>query len=121
MEGKSGGDDYSPASIVTVDGEPISFLDPVWEKYDLRTGLPMGEHGTAIEALEWALDAGDRIREVDSAEDFMKYWREGGAMYDWPEYYKWLTPLPARAAREGREARVIELLFGHRGPVQPTA
>jgi len=111
MCGKGGGSDYAPASIVSVGGKAVSFLDPPWEHYDPATGLPYGEHGKSVEALEWALDVGDRVRELDDAKLFMRAWRDGSAWEEWPEYYHWLISGPPLLAPYPRRERIAELIF----------
>jgi hypothetical protein len=104
MVGKGGGCDYAPSAIVSVNGERMTFLDPPWlnAAYDDRTGRRYGDHGTAQQALEWALHEGDRVLEVDDPIQFLLAWREGGAWRDWPEFYRWLDPLPRSSASEVR-------------------
>lgn len=105
MVGKSGGNDYAPSAIVSLNGEKVSFLDPPWERpdYDPDTGRPWGDHGTLEQALEWALEDGDRIREVDDVETFLRVWREGRAWEEWPEFYRWLAPFPKAAMQAAVE------------------
>ena len=59
---------------------------------DLRTGRPVGDHGTANDAIDFALD----FAVCDQPVEFLKDWREGAAYEEWPEFYTWL------AAREAR-------------------
>ena len=55
---------------------------------DPRTGRPLGDHGTAIDAINWALDTEVTVNgECDS---FLRSWREGGAFEEFPEFYAWL-------------------------------
>lgn len=54
---------------------------------DPRTGRPVGDHGTAAQAIEWALDQNDDYAGVDC---FLRAWREGD-LGEWPEFYEWLT------------------------------
>jgi hypothetical protein len=52
-----------------------------------RTGRPIGDHGTANDAIEYVLES-----HVDlgcPAEDFLRCWRVGD-LDEWPEFYKWL-------------------------------
>lgn len=91
--------DISARCIFKLNGQPVSFGDPPWERYDPDTGRPMGDHGTASQAMHWAMDAGDRVREVDDVEEFMRAWRDGSAWEEWPEFYEWLEPWPAARAR----------------------
>lgn len=58
---------------------------------DARTGRPYGDHGTAMQAIEFALD--HLHVEHDT---FLNSWREGD-LDEWPEFYAWLakqTPAP---------------------------
>lgn len=48
-----------------------------------NTRLP-GDHGTALQAIEWALQHSDTY-----AVDFLESWRVGD-LAGWPEYYNWL-------------------------------
>lgn len=63
---------------------------------DERTGRPFGDHGTAVQALDYALD----VMEDDPALqlDFLEAWREGGAFEGWPEFYEWLRAREAPRA-----------------------
>lgn len=55
---------------------------------DPRTGREVGDHGTALQAIEWALDCLD---DHDGyVVPFLKAWREGN-LDEWPEYYTWLA------------------------------
>jgi hypothetical protein len=56
-------------------------------KLDPKTGRPFGDHGTAAQAIEFALDSGDSYFEVDT---FLRHWREGD-LDEWPEFYAWLA------------------------------
>ena len=78
-------------NIRKVNGAHQTFIDPPWEKYDPRTGRPFGNHGSANEAHLWGLEIGDRFREVDDFETFIKVWQEGSAFEEWPEFYRWLN------------------------------
>lgn len=52
---------------------------------DPRTGRPVGDHGTANDAIDFALEhAGMEERE------FLDAWRDGSAFDEWPEFYAWL-------------------------------
>jgi hypothetical protein len=53
---------------------------------DKRAGRPLDDHGTAAQAIEFALDSGDSYLEVDT---FLRAWREGD-LDEWPEFYEWL-------------------------------
>lgn len=52
---------------------------------DPRTGRAVGNHGTAVQAIDYALGqtAGD-------VETFLRAWREG-SLEEWPEFYAWLA------------------------------
>jgi len=54
---------------------------------DPHTGRPLGDHGTAGQAIEFALDKTDYYHEMD---DFLRAWREGD-LGEWPEFYEWLA------------------------------
>lgn len=54
---------------------------------DNRTGRPIGDHGTALDAINWLLDVADPY---DDNSEFLHCWREGD-LGDWPDYYKWLN------------------------------
>jgi hypothetical protein len=54
---------------------------------DTNTGRPFGDHGTANDALDYALDV---IEDWAEMVDFLFAWREGAAYEDWPEFYHWL-------------------------------
>jgi hypothetical protein len=63
---------------------------------DPRTGRPCGDHGTAEQAIRYALDhAGNECQE------FLQAWNEG-ALDEWPEFYPWL------AAQEGSDNARIQ-------------
>lgn len=52
---------------------------------DPNTGRPYGDHGTATDAINYALS-----RETGGdAATFLYCWREGN-LDEWPEYYGWL-------------------------------
>lgn len=55
---------------------------------DPRTGRTPGDHGTANQALEFALDHSDG--DLGNMEAFLRAWREGDAAEEWPEFYDWL-------------------------------
>lgn len=54
-------------------------------KKDPSTGRPFGDHGTAQDAIDFAVDilAGEH-------HTFLKCWREGN-LTEWPEFYHWLA------------------------------
>jgi hypothetical protein len=52
---------------------------------DPRTGRPNGDHGTANDAIDFALDTSSGLE----AEDFLRAWRDG-SLEEWPDYYVWL-------------------------------
>ncbi len=54
---------------------------------DPRTGRHFGDHGTAVQAINYALD-----HEPDDGMTFLKAWREGD-LGEWPEFYAWLAPV----------------------------
>jgi hypothetical protein len=56
-------------------------------KLDPRTGRPFGDHGSAAQALEYALDHLAGYADIDV---FLRAWREG-ALDEWHEFYAWLA------------------------------
>jgi hypothetical protein len=54
-----------------------------FETIDPRTGRPIGDHGTASQAIAFALNVGSE------AEDFLRAWRDG-SLEEFPEFYEWL-------------------------------
>lgn len=56
------------------------------------TGRPLGDHGTANDALEFALDdpCGAIGGDAYNLKGFLEDWREGAAYEEWPEFYEWL-------------------------------
>lgn len=93
--------DIAAPSILKLNGQSVSFADPVWERYDENTGRPFGDHGTATQALEWAIQNGSGNWD---AMDFLLAWRDGSAWEEWPEFYEWLMPWPAERARRSNGA-----------------
>jgi hypothetical protein len=56
---------------------------------DPRTGRPLGDHGTALQAIDWILNhcnSSDRFE----IQPFLKSWMEGD-LDEWPEFYEWLS------------------------------
>lgn len=88
--------DIAASSIFKLNGKPVSFGDPAWERYDPDTGRTFGDHGTAVQAMEWAFNNGGLEWDIV---DFLGAWRDGSAWEEWPEFYEWLTPWPAERAR----------------------
>lgn len=66
---------------------------------DERTGRPIGDHGIASQAIDYALDV--VMNEDCDCSGFLRAWREGSAMDEWPEFYTWL------AAQEEPVATVV--------------
>lgn len=62
---------------------------------DPRTGRPFGDHGTAVQALNFALyhmkdeDGGYPVNDDDRMM-FLREWFEGAAADEFPEFYTWL-------------------------------
>lgn len=58
---------------------------------DPRTGRPFGDHGTANDAIEFALDDPKSVldRDLCNMEGFLKSWRCGN-LDEFPEFYQWL-------------------------------
>ncbi len=65
-------------------------MDPVFEntRTDPRTGRPLGDHGTAAQAIEYALEVIPRS-DCPEPDTFLRAWREGD-LEEWPEFYDWL-------------------------------
>lgn len=59
---------------------------------DKRTGRQVGDHGTCLQAINYALD-----HERDDQVAFLRCWREGD-LGEWPEFYVWLNSKDARSA-----------------------
>lgn len=60
---------------------------------DPRTGRPLGDHGTALQAISFALDTSQGLE----CEDFLRAWREGD-LDEWPDFYEYLRNDEAGAA-----------------------
>jgi hypothetical protein len=60
------------------------------KEIDPKTGRPFGDHGTANQALKFALEV-LKTRKLF----FLEEWYEGAAADEFPEFYLWL---------EGRES-----------------
>lgn len=56
---------------------------------DPRTGRPLGDHGTANDAVEFILNS-PQIMAPDEGTEFLRAWREGD-LDEWPEFYEWLA------------------------------
>ncbi|WP_404480018.1 hypothetical protein [Novosphingobium sp. BL-52-GroH] len=93
--------DIAARSIFKLNGLPVSFADPPWERYDPATGRPFGDHGTAAQALHWALNV---YEDPSGGLDFLQEWQQGGAWEEWFEFYEWLEPWPAERPRRGTGA-----------------
>lgn len=57
---------------------------------DPRTGRPAGDHGTALQAIQYAVEW-ERLE----ADTFLKCWLEGD-LDEWPEFYEWLKKEDAK-------------------------
>lgn len=58
---------------------------------DPRTNRPLGDHGTANDAIEFAMDVLPNLTNgCPEADTFLRAWREGDAFDEWPEFYEWL-------------------------------
>lgn len=53
---------------------------------DPETNRPIGDHGTAADAIDFALD-----HEGGDCDTFLRRWREGDAASEWPDFYEWLA------------------------------
>lgn len=80
------------------------------EKLDPRTGRPIGDHGTAMQAIDFALDHLSVERDT-----FLKCWREGD-LDEWPEFYEWLFRQPEAAPVAYRWRGVGEWFHAPRAP-----
>lgn len=58
------------------------------ESLDPRTGRPFGDHGTAEQAIDFAISVADT-----EAEAFLRSWQQGD-LDEWPEFYVWLAHQP---------------------------
>lgn len=56
---------------------------------DPRTGRPLGDHGTAVDAINFAVDEVP-FGECPEPDTFLRAWREGD-LEEWPEFYEWLA------------------------------
>lgn len=54
---------------------------------DPRTDRPLGDHGTANDAIEFAI-AGNNAAWTQEVE-FLRAWQTGD-LDEWPEFYEWL-------------------------------
>jgi hypothetical protein len=68
--------------------EPVAWRRPVSD-IELTHGHPIGDHGTALQAINWVLNHGgpDARCEIEA---FLKNWMEGN-LDEWPEFYAWLA------------------------------
>lgn len=55
---------------------------------DPRTKRPLGDHGKAHQAIEFALE---NIEDHHDFRLFLDDWMHGGAFENWPEFYPWLA------------------------------
>jgi len=60
-------------------------IDLIAPPLDPRTGRPIGDRGTANDAIEWACDHETGFE----AQVFLNAWRQGH-LDEWPEFYDWL-------------------------------
>lgn len=61
---------------------------------DPRTGRPLGDHGTAEQAIEFALLYYDRDM-LGQEREFLKAWQDG-SLDEWPLFYEWLAKREAK-------------------------
>lgn len=61
---------------------PLPGVTPV----DPRTGRPIGDHGTALQAMQFATES---YIAMSQEREFLKGWVEGN-LDEWPEFYEWL-------------------------------
>lgn len=64
-------------------------LEVAGPRIDPNTGRPLGDHGTANDALEWMWDHSGDVDPGNQAA-FLECWRDGSAFEEWPEYYVWM-------------------------------
>lgn len=55
---------------------------------DPRTKRPYGDHGTALDAIEFALELVSQGGGPGDGEDFLRAWRDGSAPEEYPEFYE---------------------------------
>lgn len=73
---------------------------------DKRTGRPYGDHGTAVNAIDFALNY-ERTGEIHA---FLKGWMEG-SLDEWPEFYAWLrTQAPEETTPPGPSPELMAKL-----------
>jgi hypothetical protein len=58
------------------------------KRIDPRTGRPIGDHGSAEAAIEFARAHAGNSHELIA---FLEAWTEGRAFEEWPEFYTWLA------------------------------
>lgn len=56
------------------------------EPINPRTGRAIGDHGTALQAIQYATESYDAMSQE---REFLKAWLEGD-LDEWPKYYDWL-------------------------------
>lgn len=61
---------------------PLPGVTPI----DPRTGRPIGDHGTYLQAMQFATES---YSAMGQEREFIKGWMEG-SLDDWPDYYAWL-------------------------------
>lgn len=57
---------------------------------DPRTGRPLGDNGTAQQAIDFTLSY-EHPDMLGQEREFLLAWRDGTAVEEWPEFYKWLA------------------------------
>jgi 8-oxo-dGTP diphosphatase len=73
--------------VALFDGMAAKEIDPVRAiPTDPTTGRPSGDHGSAADAIDFALDTSDGLE----ADTFLRRWREGD-LDEWPDFYEWLA------------------------------
>lgn len=78
------------AALASAGAQPAP--DDAETRIDPRTGFPLGEHGTAQQAIDWLLD----VNRDGQEREFLSVWRDGGAWQEWPEFYEWLAGARSR-------------------------
>lgn len=71
--------DFTPLPPPPTRANPATFSRPPWD------------HGTAEQAIEWALDH-NLLGDLEAGA-FLRHWREGW-LDEWPEYQAWLAAQP---------------------------